>query len=328
MMLTRRLAAAAVALFLAAAPAAAQTRIDLAVFHTEADAFSAASRHWAERLAARTENRVQIRPHYASSLVRLTETLAATRDGIVPLGTTAAGVLSGQVPAMAFIEVIGGMPGDAEGFTRAAGPLHAELRRIFERQGVEYLWMQPAFGGLVACRDGHLRTPADWRGKRIRTAGRWQSQQMLALGAVPVTIDPAEQYIALRQGTVDCVLSNNTLALGLRLHEVAPYITQLRLPVNIVIYLGDPRAIARLPEADRTALRETGLEAQAFSVTHLLSQQDAAGNAMRQAGARVHTLSDEELAAFRAAVRPVYDAIAQAAGEAGRPIETALRPNW
>ena len=110
--------------------------------------------------------------------------------------------------------------------------------------------------------------------------------------------------------------------------HVREHITQLRLPVNIVIYLGDPRAIARLSDADRTALRETGLEAQAFSVTHLLSQQEAAGNAMRQGGGRIHTLTDQELAAFRTAVRPVFDAISQAAGEAGRPIETALRPGW
>lgn len=147
------------------------------------------------------------------SLVRLTETLAATRDGIVPLGTTAAGMLSGQVPAMAFIEVIGGMPGDAEGFTNAAG--------------------------------------------------RCQSRQMLALGAVPVIIAPAEQDIALR---------------------------------------------------------EPGLEAQAFSVMHLLSPQEAAGNAMRQGEVRIHGPTDKGLAGFRTAVRPVFDTIAAAAAD---PLATA-----
>lgn len=63
MTVTRRLAAAVAALFLAAPPVSPRTRLDLAVFHTEAHAFSAASRHWAERLAARTRNHVQTRPH-------------------------------------------------------------------------------------------------------------------------------------------------------------------------------------------------------------------------------------------------------------------------
>lgn len=311
-----------------AAPAAAQTRIDLAVFHTEADAFSAASKHWAERLAARTGNRIQIRPHYASSLVRITETLTAVRDGIAPMGNTSAGAISGAIPAMGFLETLGGLPGDGAGFTAAAEAMREPMRALFQRQGVEYLWMQPAFGGLVMCRDAHLRTPADWRGKRIRTAGRWQSAQLQELGAVPVTIDPAEQYVALRQGTVDCVLSNNTLALGLRLHEVAPRITQLRVSAAMLAYIADPRTVARLSEADRQALRETALEAQAFSVRHLTEQQEAAANAMRAAGANIHALTDEERAAFLAAVRPVYARIAETAGEAGRPIEAALRPYW
>lgn len=329
-LIARFLAATALAgaLAVGATPALAQTRIDLAVFHTEGDAFAAASKHWAERLAARTNNRVQIRPHYASSLVRITETLSAVRDGIVPLGTISAGAVSGQVPAMGFVETLGGLPGDAAGFNAVAQALQEPTRAAFQRQGVEYLWMQPAFGGLVMCRDAHLRTPADWRGKRVRTAGRWQSQQLQELGAVPVTIDPAEQYVALRQGTVDCVLSNNTLALGLRLHEVAPRITQLRVAAAMLGYIADPRMMARLSEADRQAVRETGLEAQAFAVTHLTAQQEAAAAAMRAGGAQIHALTDEERAAFLAAVRPVYARIAENAGEAGRAVEAVLRPNW
>lgn len=328
--LRRIITAAALAggIAIGAAPAMAQTRIDLAVFHTEADAFSAASKHWAERLAARTNNRVQIRPHYASSLVRITETLPAVRDGIAPMGTISAGAVSGQIAALGFLETLGGLPGDPAAFTAAAAQLHEPLRALFQAQGVEYLWMQPAFGGLVMCRDAHLRTPADWRGKRIRTAGRWQSAQLQELGAVPVAIDPAEQYVALRQGTVDCVLSNNTLALGLRLHEVAPKVTQLRLSAAMLGYLAEPRTVARLSEADRQALRETALEAQAFSVAHLTQQQEAAANAMRAGGADIHALSDAERAAFLAAVRPVYARIAETAGAAGAPVQAALRANW
>jgi TRAP-type transport system periplasmic protein len=320
------LTAAALAMSAAAAPA--QMRLDVAIFHPEGDAFAGAFRHWAERTAELTEGRVELVGHFGSSLLRITEGFNAARDGIVPLTTSAAGVMSGQMPAMAFLEVIGGIPGDRQPSIDVGLSLDETMRAMFAAEGVDYMWMQPAFGGLVACREHHLRTPGDWQGRLVRTAGRWQSEQLNALGAVPVTIDPAEQYVALRQGTVDCVLSNNTLALGLRLHEVAPMITQLRQPVNVVLYLADPRSVASLTTEDQAALREAALSAQVFSTTFLLDQQEAASETMRSQGANIHTLTDEELGAFRTAVRPVLDMIAEAAGESGQPMWDLLAPSW
>jgi TRAP-type transport system periplasmic protein len=318
----------AMALAISASAASAQTRLDVAIFHPEGDAFSGAFNHWAEQTSELTEGRVELVGHFGSSLVRITEGFGAARDGIVPIATSAAGVMSGQMPAMAFLEVIGGIPGDREESIEVGLSLDDPMRAMFGAEGVDYMWMQPAFGGLVACREHHLRAPADWQGRLVRTAGRWQSEQLNALGAVPVTIDPAEQYVALRQGTVDCVLSNNTLALGLRLHEVAPMITQLRQPVNVVLYLADPRSVAGLSEADQAALREAALSAQVFSTNYLLDRQEDASETMRAEGADIHTLSDDELDAFRETVRPVLGMIAEAAGESGRPLWELLEPSW
>lgn len=316
------------ALACAAGAAGAQTKIDLAVFHPEGDAFSGAIKHWIEQTSARTNGAVVLTPHWASSLAKLTETYGAVRDGIIPAGTTAAGVLSGQIPAMAYIEIIGGLPGDSAAAKAAAQKLRPVLSKMLGDRGVAYAWMQGAFGGLAACRDAHLKTPADWRGKKVRTAGRWQSQQLLALGATPVTIDPAEQYIALRQGTVDCVLSNNTLALGLKLHEVGAKITQLRQPVNATIYLVNPRTMSGLSDAHRRAVLDAGAAAETFGVDFLLERQESAAATMKSQGADIYTLSDAELAAFKAAVRPVIARIDESAGEAGKPIADVLKPYW
>ncbi|MBC7285676.1 TRAP transporter substrate-binding protein DctP [Hoeflea sp.] len=316
------------ALALTAAPATAQTKLDVAIFYSETDAFAGAFRKWAEDVAAATDGRVELTPHYGSSLVSITGGFAAARDGIVPITTSAAGVVSGQIPAMAFLEIMGGIPGDREQSKEVGLALDDEMEAMFAAEDVDYIWMQPAFGGLVACREDHLKTPDDWAGKKVRTAGRWQSEQLLALGAVPTTIDPAEQYIALRQGTVDCVLSNNTLALALRLHEVGLKITQLRQPVNVLFYLADPRSMARLSDEDRAAIKRAGLDAQIFATDYLLDRQQEASDTMAAEGADIHVLTDSELAAFKEAVRPVLDKITEAAGEAGAPLRAALESSW
>ena len=124
------------------------------------------------------------------------------------------------------------------------------------------------------------------------------------------------------------MLSNNTLALGLKLHEVAPKITQLRQSVNVVLYLANPDVMAGLSEGGRAAVLAAGRDAEAFSADFLLSQQESAAATMRDQGAEIYALSDSELGQFKTAVRPVFDGILAAAGETGKAVADVLRPSW
>jgi TRAP-type C4-dicarboxylate transport system substrate-binding protein len=311
------------------APAAlSQTRFDIAVFHPERDAFGDTMRWWMAEIQKRTGDRVQIRAHYAGSLAKLTETLDAVRNGVVPMGVTAPSVTSGTIPAMAYLEILGGFPSTAADIEKVLDAARPHIAKLFEAQGVVYLWQQPAVGGAVACRDKHLLTPADWKGVKVRTAGRWQAQQMQALGAVPVTIDPGEQYIALQNRTVDCALTINTLGLALKLHEVAPKVTQLRVPVNATMYVMNARSWASLSADDRKAIETVSQEAEKRALAHLVGIQEDAANKMKAAKADLKPLSDQDLKAFREAMRPVIARIDEAAGAAGKPLAELLRGYW
>jgi TRAP-type C4-dicarboxylate transport system substrate-binding protein len=312
----------------APSPGAAQTTLDVAVFHTDRDTFAEALRNWAAGVERATQGRVRLRGHFAGSLVSLTETLNAVRDGVVPLGTSSAAVASGQVPPLAFIEPTGGIPGTPEEFLRAADALQPVLETLMRGAGVQYIWMQPAFNANVTCREKHLRTAEDWRGTRIRVAGRWQSEQIRALGAVPVVIDVGELYVSLQNRTVDCTLANNGFSLSLRLYEVAPFITQLRLPSNVVLYIANPAQLERLSAADRAALMSTGREAQAFGARYVIDQYDRDAETLRQRGANYYVLNDQELAFVRGAIRPVFQRIREAVGAAGEPVASVLQSSW
>ena len=309
-------------------PAAAQTTLDVAVFHTDRDTFAEALRNWAAGVERATQGRVRLRGHYAGSLVSLTETLNAVRDGVVPIGTSSAAVASGQIPPLAFIEPTGGIPGTPEEFLRAADALHPVLETLMRGAGVQYLWMQPAFNANVTCREKHLRTADDWRGTRIRVAGRWQSEQIRALGAVPVVIDVGELYVSLQNRTVDCTLANNGFALSQRLYEVAPFVTQMRLPSNVVLYIANPTQLDRLSPADRASLMNAAREAQAFGARYVIEQYDRDAETLRQRGVRYYVLSDQELGFLRGAIRPVFERIRQTVGAPGEPVATVLQSFW
>lgn len=316
------------ALALWAAPAAAQQTIDIAVFHTERDAFGEPMRWWMAEVEKRSAGRIKFKAHYSGALVKITEALNATKNGVVPMAIVAPSFVSGQIPAMAYLEVIGGFPSKPEDNEKALAQLKPEMERLFRAQGVEFLFQVPSFGGAVVCREKHLKSPADWKGLKVRTAGRYQAQQIQALGGSPAAIDPAEQYIALQNKTVDCALTVNNLGLALKLHEVAPKVTQLRLPGNSLIYIMNARVWAALPEADRTLLKTVGREAEIRGIKMIWDVQAAAVATMKAQKADVAELTDAELKAFREAVKPVFEAIDKASGDSGKAIGAIVRSYW
>ncbi|MEO7402969.1 MAG: hypothetical protein ABIU95_04795, partial [Burkholderiales bacterium] len=122
--------------------ATAQTKIDLAIFHPERNAWTVSLKWWIEEVDKATQGRVKVVPHFAGSLVTANEALKAVRDGAVPAGLSAAGFVGGAMPSMAYLEAIGGMPGDVAKFTDSVIALRPALEEEFRKQNVEYLWSQ------------------------------------------------------------------------------------------------------------------------------------------------------------------------------------------
>jgi TRAP-type C4-dicarboxylate transport system substrate-binding protein len=328
--ITRVLGAFVAASAFAAAtiPQAQAQKLDFSVFYPERNAWSEYQKWWVEEVDKATQGRVKFTVHYSGSLVNVTETLKAVRDGAVPAGYTAASFITGQLPALAYLEAMGGMPESPEGYVEASTKLQPVLEAEFAKQGVEFLWSQPSPGLNVLCRDKHMASVADWKGKKVRTAGRWQARQLAQLGASPVAMDPAEQYIALQNKTIDCVLSVHVLALSLKLHEVAPKITVLRMPVNLGMYIINKGVWEKVSAADRAKIKALGQEAAKRSAKYVFDQQLAALDAMKTQKADVSTLSDAQYAEFRKAIRPAFDEMDATGGEGGKQIKAILSKYW
>lgn len=327
-MLKKILLVVSLAALTAASGVRAQTKLDFAVFHPERNFWSVTLKWWMDEVEKQTQGRVKIVPHYAGSLVNMNETLRSVREGAVPMGVVAMGAISGQVASVAYIEAIGGMPDQPADFVESQVKLRPVLESQLRGQNVEYLWSQGSGPLNVACRDRHLRTLDDWKGRKVRTAGRWQVEQIRALGASPVSMDPGEMYAALQNRTIDCALGNNVLSLGFKLHEVAPKITVLRPPVNLTAYIINADSYAKLSAQDREALKRVGTEAERRSAEYLVKATSEAGEQMKQQRADIYTLNDAELAAFRSGIRSAFAKMDAETGPAGKQIADILRRYW
>ncbi len=330
-LVARKLSLAIIALatmLCVATPASSQTKLDLAIYHPERNAWTATLRWWIDEVEKGTQGRVKIVPHFAGSLVNLNETLKSVRDGAVPAGVVAAGAVSGQLPYVAYLEAIGGMPADAGKFTEAVTAVRPILEEQLRKQGVEYLWAQGSGALIAMCRDRHMKSPADWKNRKVRAAGRWQAEQLRTMDVSPVATDPSEQYVALQNRTIDCALSVSVLGSALKLHEVAPKVTMLRMPVNLSFYIVNKGIYDKISEADRATIRRLSIEADKRSAEHLAKAESEAIALMKTQKADIYSLTDAELSDLRKAIDPAYAKMDAEGGEVGKQIGGVLKRFW
>jgi TRAP-type transport system periplasmic protein len=312
---------------LASSPAGAAS-FDVAIFHTERDALADNFKYWAAEIDKRTQGRVQFKPSYSGALTSAVETLGAVRNGVVPVGLTAASFGSGALPALGYVEAIGGLPNDADAMRKALDGVQHPLADLLRKYGVELMFTQPTFELVIVCGGKHLKAVGDWPGTKVRAAGRWQSQQVLALGGAPTAIDPGEQYLALQNKTVDCALSVPNLVLSLKLHEVAPKLTSLRQAVNLSLYVMNPRTWRSISAEDQATIGAVSTEARQRSITTMRAVADKGLADLKGLGADIYVLNDAELKAMKEKMKPVFDKIAEGSGDTGKPFAEQLKPYW
>ncbi len=150
-----------------------------------------------------------------------------------------------------------------------------------------------------------LNSPDDAKGKKLRTFPNEMMRWTLEAMGFNIQIMPLpEVYLAIQQGAVsgqenpiDTIYSN-------KFYEVAPNVT-----LTNHVYSPIPLAISektwqKLSPADQKAVTEAALTAAKFSRTMIAGNDDNQLKEMASKGAKIN--AKPNLAAFRAAVQPVY----------------------
>lgn len=281
---------------------------------SESDAFTQLVEQWSTAVSDATGGDIDFEVVPNGALVPLPEALDAISFGVVPAGMVVASFTSGTIPALGYTEMLGGLPLDNPPTGEALAAIWPDLDALFAEHGVKALWGSPAFSSGIVCRDGFLETPADWQGLKVRTAGRWQAQQVAALGAVPTPLPPSELYVALQNGVVDCALMTPSITMSARLYEVAPYYTDTNLPGNITISILNLDTWNGFSDEERAAIQQVSDE---MLQTAAVAMRDSATAALTELGTlgQVYALTDDERAQLNALTGPVFDTVAASVTE-------------
>ena len=184
----------------------------------------------------------------------------------------------------------------------------------------------PSAGLVTNCINGHIKKIADWKGKKVRAAGRWQGIQLRAVGAAPVAIDPGEVYVALQNKTVDCMMFLANLTLSSKVNEVAPYITYWRDGANASMYYLNMDQWNKVSPADQKIMLEISDGMVAGAAPKLLQMQLDALEQLEKAGAKVYRATDNEISEMKQAMSVVWKEVDKIAGPEGKPFAEVILP--
>jgi len=308
--------AAAGAAVVAAAPALAQQTSEIvkwrltSSFPKSLDTLFGAAATISKVVGDMTDGKFTIQTFAAGEIVPGLQVLDAVSNGTVECGHTYTGYYIGKNPALIFD---GSLPFGLTPRQHNAWLLFGEGRKlmdeIYDSFNVVALPAGNTGGQMFGWFRKELKTPADFHGLKMRTAG-FGGRVMAKLGAVPQQIAGGDIYPALEKGTIDaCEWVGPYDDEKLGFHKVAKYYYTpgvMELEATNQLFIQKP-VFAALPPAYQSILRY----ACWYALVEMLASYDAK-NAKAIArvvagGAQLSVLPPEIIKALRGALESVLD---------------------
>jgi TRAP-type C4-dicarboxylate transport system substrate-binding protein len=196
------------------------------------------------------------------------------------------------------------MPGLVRSHERAArmndSKFMKDIRAKIEKAGVIVLsdaWLAGAMASKKAC----IRTPADVKGVKIRSAGPTFASMWQAAGASIVSIPSNEVYNALQTGVAEATDTSTGSFVSFRLYEQVKCITAPG--DNALWFMYEPvlmskKAFDRLDKKQQDALMQAGRKAQEYFAKEAKGLDDEMVKAFKQHNVEVVTLNPAEYDAW------------------------------
>ncbi|WP_342641562.1 TRAP transporter substrate-binding protein [Rhodoligotrophos ferricapiens] len=154
-----------------------------------------------------------------------------------------------------------------------------------------------------------LKTPADFKGKKVRVFSEGQAEAVRAFGGSPVSIPFADVYSAMQYGTVDAVILGFQGVDSQRMYEVSKYVLVPAsfLGTTMMGWAANKQWIEGLPEQDRAALLKAVDEASHSNRKAIVEEIDQLTKQYKDRGLQVTILSPEmpEFAEWQKATAPL-----------------------
>lgn len=261
----------------------------------------------AQDLTQKSDGRLQVTLYPAGELpYKGTEYLRTASRGLVEMAEIVGGFTFGDAPQLVLPDLPYIALNDAEQQTLVTTMLPV-AEAVLRAQGVE-----PIAWGVYPRRQIVMRAPvkglADFKGKKIRTAGGLEAEYLKVWHAVPSFVVWAEVYPAAQRGIVDGVMTATVAIETAKLYEVAPHFVKIDGPENHFYISVNQQAWKALPADLQTTVKQAGREWMEKWQRTIVRGEDVKALERMQAKGQVKSviaLTDAERQETRRGVIPV-----------------------
>lgn len=257
---------------------------------------------WAEKVTQESNGRIQFQFYPSMQLGGTPPQLFdQARDGVADIVWTLPGYTSGRFPLASAFE-LPFMSRSSEASSQAMWDfLEAHGQKEFA--GVHLLATHLTDGALLHTVKKPIRTLADFRGLKLRSANRVSTKLIAMLGATPVAMPVPQVPEALSKGVVDGAVLPWDVVPALKLHELVKYHTEMApgqpaLMHTALVLAMNPAKYASLPDdlrqiIDNNSGRELSRQAGHIWDTNVI----ATGHELAESrGNEIYVLPAEEQA--------------------------------
>ena len=163
---------------------------------------------WAKELEARANGQVKVEIHDGTSpLGKVTEQAGNVKDGKVDIALGLRGAEADRFPGSSLIELPFVVPSALKG-SQALWGLYQDGTLADEYRDYRVLALFVHNPGLIHTRDKRVLNLSDLRGVRLRSPNKTVAAALDHAGAVPVVLQVNEVMPAVKDGTIDGIVTN------------------------------------------------------------------------------------------------------------------------
>ena len=295
-----------------ASAASAETKIKLNTSWGENSSVQTAALRFGELLAEKSDGKYSVKVYPSNQLASGNQQTAVemVQYGDIEMSMFGMTVLSFLDDRLAVVN----MPfliNSTEEADRYIYDENAESRKALDDILAENGMISVAFGEAgfrqITNSKREIRKPEDLKGLKIRVLGTCPMFFDLygQLGADPTAMNMSEVFSALQQGVVDGQENAVDTAKSYRLSEVQKYITCWNGVYDAVAFVASPVFWEKVGD-DAAMIQECAVQAMAEQVASCRASEASILEEFAQTMTVTH-LTEKEIAAFEAAVEPVYD---------------------
>ncbi|AWB33439.1 DctP family TRAP transporter solute-binding subunit [Orrella marina] len=270
---------------------------------------------WADMVRERTDGRINIKLYPGVSLVQGDQTreFSAIRQGVIDMAVGSTINWSPQVKELNIFS----MPFLTTTYAGTDAIINSEIGKTLfdaiDKRGVLPLaWGENGFRQLSNSKR-IISMPDDLKGMKIRVVGSpLFIDTFTALGANPTQMSWADAQPALASGAVDGQENPLSIFIAAKMQTLdQKYITMWNYMNDPLIYVVNKDVWASWTPQDREIVKQAAIDAgkQQIELARkgLIEPGEPMVKQIIDSGVGVSYLTDEQLAAFKKAVQPVYD---------------------